>query len=496
MERIGPYRIVESLGVGGMAHVWRGVDDQGREAAVKVLDANLARSLKARTRFYSEANNMAAIQHDNVVQVYDQGEDNGVIWLSMELLDGGSTDVWIRRHGPMAPRMAVEVVIAVLEGLEAVHAAGVVHRDMKPSNVLLGSDGRIKITDFGIARSDDSDAKPAKGKVTGTWAYMAPEQRVDPTTVDQRADVYGAGGTLWALLTGHDPADLVAPEAIDTLPAPAELVGIVRRALRFNPEDRYPTAAMMRADLEIAGVTLPPVPAGTPPLGEALLSEVPANPVNDRNLPKGWNASAATPRRTLDEAPRATPYVHERAYAVDDEPPAPKPAPLPPPPPEPAAGPPLVLIVVFSMVSLVGAAGVLFAFTSTAPADEEVAVDPFAPIVPEGVEIIAPTTDAATAPEPPAPAKGTKSPAKPGRLQLLSPAAALVSIDGQAIGELPVEVEIPAGFYRVRMHQKEGAGEASLRVAIESEAANETCWSFARGDFCSEAELTLARSKW
>ncbi len=513
MEQIGPYRIVESLGAGGMAHVWRGVDAEGREAAVKVLDASFARNLTARTRFYSEATNMAAVQHENVVQVFDHGEDNGVIWLAMELLDGGSADVWTRRYGAMPPRMAVDVTIALLRGLEAVHAAGVIHRDIKPSNVLLASDGRIKITDFGIARADDADERaPAKGTVTGTWIYMAPEQRVNAKTVDERADVYGAGATLWALLTGHDPSDLGAHESIDTLPAPAELVGIVRRALRFNPEDRYASAAMMRADLEIARVTLPPIPSGTPPLGEALLGDLPdagtgastPPPVDPwphdpaPTLPKSWEAAPAIATKSRksfgDAAPIAAPYVRERPYEIAPEPPvAPKEAPPPPPPPR---APPLALIVVFATVPLLVAAVALFAFASRSQPDEpivEVAVDPNAPIVPEGVDVLA-TSDAPEAPAEEVKQRGPK--ALPGRLALLSPTKSLVSIEGQSVGELPVEVEMPPGTYRVRLHEVGGIREASVLVEVTAGETTEVCWSFQRNDLCSEADLTLARATW
>lgn len=266
----GRYRLVAVLGSGGMATVYRAYDallDVFR--AVKVLDAELTQRRKTRERFLMEARTMAKLRHENVVAVYDMGVDGDRVYMLMELVDGGSLMERIDSHGPLPPRMACEVMARVLDALDASHQIGVIHRDVKPHNVLLTIDGLPKVTDFGIASVHDADHDLTRtGAVMGTWAYMAPEQRKNAKQVDSRADVYAAGATLFALVTGVEPLDLYVPdshdEALGGLLPP--LVELIRTATRYKPEERYASASAFREALEAQLSALPADPDDASPL--------------------------------------------------------------------------------------------------------------------------------------------------------------------------------------------------------------------------------------
>lgn len=267
----GRYRLLSELGHGGMATVYRGYDTRlSRQVAVKVLNPGLSSNAVLRARFGLEAKTMARLgTHPRVVQIYDFGEDEDDHrqFIAMELLCGTLQQV-LDRHGPLPPRLAAEVMNAVLEALETAHAEPIVHRDVKPSNVLLTQDGRPKVGDFGIARivrPGDQRRLTRTGAGVGTWAYMAPEQKRDAGAVDPRADLYGVGATLFALLTQQEPHDIDRSETWrDQLEAiPASLREIVLRATRYLPEERYQDAAEMRAALAAAREDLPPDPPGS-----------------------------------------------------------------------------------------------------------------------------------------------------------------------------------------------------------------------------------------
>jgi len=265
----GRYEIHEALGSGGMATVYRARDTWfGQECAVKLLTPSAAKSQKTRTRFLSEARTMAVLDHPNVIRVLDVGDEEGQFYFVMEYAPGGSLADLVRKKGPRAPREALGHVFHALRGLDYAHVAGVVHRDVKPHNMLLAAalDDRravehrrhvVKLTDFGIARlvaSGGGSRITGTGDTLGTLAYMSPEQRADPRSAGPESDIYGIGATLYLMVTGRRPFDLAMSHLDRSVyeRLPAEVAPIVRRATEQAPQDRYPTArAMAEAVAEV-----------------------------------------------------------------------------------------------------------------------------------------------------------------------------------------------------------------------------------------------------
>ncbi len=286
----GRYRLLEELGHGGMATVYRGHDDRlSRDVAVKVLNPGLSGNAILRARFVQEAKTMARLAtNTRVVQIYDfgQDEDDQRLFIAMELLAGTVQQV-LERHGPLPPRLAATILSSVLEVLEVAHELRIIHRDVKPSNILLTRDGTSKVGDFGIARIVGPRANghlTRTGAGVGTWAYMAPEQKRDAGTVDHRADIYGVGATLFALLTNHEPHDIDRAETwqeqLEAIPAP--LREIVLRATRYLPDERYLSAAEMNHALRASIDALPPDP---PEAARLLIApEAPPRPLSPPTL--------------------------------------------------------------------------------------------------------------------------------------------------------------------------------------------------------------------
>lgn len=202
----GRYAIRSRVARGGMASVYLAVDERlDREVAVKVMHANLVSDEDFVRRFIREARSAARLTHPGVVQVFDQGEDDGVVFLAMEYVPGRTLRDLMRERGPLTPREALEVMEPVLDALGAAHRAGIVHRDVKPENVLLADDGRVKVADFGLARAvSTATASSSTGVLLGTVAYLAPEQ-VERGAANARSDVYASGILLFELLTGSKP---------------------------------------------------------------------------------------------------------------------------------------------------------------------------------------------------------------------------------------------------------------------------------------------------
>jgi len=233
-----------------MAVVYRATDTWYDEpCAIKLLQPHNATRDKTRRRFVSEARTMAALDHPNIVRVRDIGRDDEHYWFAMELVEGQTVAEYLRDKGKVDIRLALDWVFQVLKGLEYAHTARVVHRDVKPHNMLLDPAGLVKLTDFGIARVLETQGTriTGVGDTLGTLAYMAPEQRADARVVGPQADVYGVGATLYILATGRRPFDLamatIDPSVLQRLPAP--LRDVVRRSTAHQPQDRYRSAVRM-----------------------------------------------------------------------------------------------------------------------------------------------------------------------------------------------------------------------------------------------------------
>ncbi|WP_026049932.1 Stk1 family PASTA domain-containing Ser/Thr kinase [Microbacterium algeriense] len=270
----GRYRVDELIGHGGMAKVYRGYDlTLGREVAIKILDRELARDTAFRTRFRLEAQAASRMSHPSIVRVYDAGDPSAIDsssdeppYIVMELVKGTLLKDTIAA-GPVPVADAVRYVDGILEALDYSHRAGVVHRDIKPGNVMVTDKGQVKVMDFGIARavSDSSSTVAETTQIIGTAAYFSPEQaKGEP--VDARADLYSTGVVLYELLTGRQPFRGESPVAVayqhvseTPVPptevnedAPGALDPIVLRALAKDPYQRYPDAAHFRAALDAA----------------------------------------------------------------------------------------------------------------------------------------------------------------------------------------------------------------------------------------------------
>jgi serine/threonine-protein kinase len=209
----GRYRVEARIAVGGMATVYRAVDTRlDRVLALKVMHPTLATDAAFVERFIREAKSVARLDHPNVVQVFDQGAEGAYVYLAMEYIAGCTLRDVLRERGALRPRAALDILEPVLAALGAAHRAGFVHRDMKPENVLIGDDGRVKVADFGLVRAVDT-VTSTTGSVLGTVSYLAPEQ-IEQGTADPRVDVYACGVLLYEMLTGAKPHDGDSPAAV------------------------------------------------------------------------------------------------------------------------------------------------------------------------------------------------------------------------------------------------------------------------------------------
>jgi eukaryotic-like serine/threonine-protein kinase len=258
----GRYRIVRKLGAGGMANVYLAEDQElGRRVAIKILNDRHANDEQFVERFRREAKSAAGLSHPNIVSIYDRGEAEGTYYIAMEHLDGRTLKELIVSRGPAPVHVAIDYARQILAALRFAHRHGIVHRDIKPHNVLVDSEGRVKVTDFGIARAGASQMTEA-GSIIGTAQYLSPEQaRGSP--VDQRSDIYSLGIVLYELLTGSVPftGDSPVEIAMKHLSAtpqppssrrpdvPRDVDLVVLRSLAKDPDDRYQTAEEMDADL-------------------------------------------------------------------------------------------------------------------------------------------------------------------------------------------------------------------------------------------------------
>ncbi|MFF9151195.1 Stk1 family PASTA domain-containing Ser/Thr kinase [Streptomyces sp. NPDC014846] len=256
----GRYRVEARIAAGGMATVYRALDTRlDRVLALKVMHPALATDGSFVERFIREAKSVARLDHPNVVQVFDQGTDGSYVYLAMEYIAGCTLRDVLRERGAVQPRAALDILEPVLAALGAAHRAGFVHRDMKPENVLIGDDGRVKVADFGLVRSVDT-VTSTTGAVLGTVSYLAPEQ-IEQGTADPRVDVYACGVVLYEMLTGEKPHSGDSPAQVlykhihDDVPPPSALVpglpyeldGLVASATARDPGVRPHDAVALLA---------------------------------------------------------------------------------------------------------------------------------------------------------------------------------------------------------------------------------------------------------
>src|ERR687887_1576862 len=266
------YRVVRKLGTGGMANVYLPEDQElGRRVAIKMLDDRHSQDEQFVERFRREAKNAAGLSHPNIVSIYDRGEAEGTYYIAMEYLDGRTLKELIVTRGSTPIPIAIDYTRQILAALGFAHRNGIVHRDIKPHNVVVDPDGRLKVTDFGIARSGASQMTEV-GSIIGTAQYLSPEQaRGSP--VDQTSDLYAVGVVLYEMLTGQVPftGDTpleIAMKHLSEVPTPPselrpevphDLDLIVLRALAKDQAERYESAEEMDADL---GRVLQGLPVG------------------------------------------------------------------------------------------------------------------------------------------------------------------------------------------------------------------------------------------
>ena len=261
----GRYRVLKRLGTGGMAEVWCAEDEVlGRNVALKLLGSRYAEDPEFRERFRREARAAAGLTHPNIVGIFDRAEWDGTPYIAMELVDGRTLKDLVIQRGPMPIDVAIDLTEQLLKALGYAHKRGIVHRDVKPQNVIIDGEGQAKVADFGIARAVNSDMTET-GAIVGTVQYLSPEQ-AHGQPVDQRSDLYSAGVVLYELLTGRVPFDGEAPVSIalkhvSERPAPPSqlrpgippaIESVVLRALEKDPAYRFQSAEEFITALENA----------------------------------------------------------------------------------------------------------------------------------------------------------------------------------------------------------------------------------------------------
>ena len=463
----GRYEILGPLGRGGMGMVYKAHDRTLDEVvAIKVLRPDFAQDPRMAERFKSEIKLARKIHHRNVCAIHDYGEDRGLLYISMEFIEGIDFKKTLRETGPLPTEKAYDVAIQVAEGLQAVHEAGVIHRDLKTPNIMLDSAGVARLMDFGVAkRSGDGSGATATGQILGTPEYMSPEQ-AQGKKVDFRSDIYALGIVTYEIFTGrvpfhgetpistilkhlHDPPPLEGPQANGI---PQDLKPVIRRMLAKEAVDRYPTASDCAEALRSARSPS----RRQQPLATHVL-EAPTLPGRALGRSSAWPlwgglAVVATlavgaavaylrPTPTPEATPQPSPTMTMRPHPVDEplvaavgstpspaamplqaapataSPPTPRPSPPATPRPTPAPTPRV----------------------EARPVPSPVAVAP--PV----------TVPTPPAPTPPAPTP-EPAPSGEGLLQVAVRPWGEVSVDGRSIGTTPLDrMTLPAGPHVIRI---------------------------------------------
>jgi beta-lactam-binding protein with PASTA domain/tRNA A-37 threonylcarbamoyl transferase component Bud32 len=320
----GRYRIVRRLGAGGMANVYMAEDEElDRPVAIKILNDRYANDELFVERFRREARSAAALSHPNIVSIYDRGEAEGTYYIAMEVIDGASLKELIRQNGRLRPAQAIAYTRQILSALRFAHKNGIVHRDIKPHNILIGAEERLKVTDFGIARAGASQMTEA-GSIMGTAHYLSPEQ-ARGAQVTAASDLYSVGVVLYEMLTGDVPFtgdtpveiamkhlnDAPRPPSARVPGIPADLDRIVMRALAKDPQDRYRSAEELDSDLARVEAGLP-IARETTDAATAILAGTAATAAT-QTLRRPPQAPPAPPRRPPPYDPYARPPRRKRS---------------------------------------------------------------------------------------------------------------------------------------------------------------------------------------
>jgi len=322
----GRYRVLSHIADGGMASVYVALDQRlDREVALKVMRSSLAGDETFVTRFRREARSAARLSHPHVVAVYDQGEDGGDMFLAMELVNGHTLRQVMQDEGPLTPRAALDILDPVLQALASAHAAGLIHRDVKPENVILREDGTVKVADFGLARAVSNHTSTSQtGVLLGTVAYLSPEQ-VERGIADARSDVYAAGLLLFEMVTGgkaftgDTPIHIAYQHVHSQVPAPSsrlssvppELDALVARATARDPDERPVDAGAFLAEVRRARAALSAAELDRRPEGAAAAAAVGASTralSHTRVVPVGVAAAADDDHDGADRSGRPVPW--------------------------------------------------------------------------------------------------------------------------------------------------------------------------------------------
>ena len=468
------YEILGPLGQGGMGMVYKARDRSLDEVvAIKVLRPDSARDPHMADRFKSEIRLARRVRHRNVCAIHDYGEDQGLFYISMEYIEGVDLKHQLRDRGAFPTEEAYEVAIQIAEGLQAVHDAGIIHRDLKTPNIMRDASGVARLMDFGIAKREGDGTRTATGHIVGTPEYMSPEQ-AQGHRVDFRSDIYALGIVVYEIFTGrvpfrgetpistilkhlHDPPPLDPPEAVDI---PAAMRAVLRRCLEKSPADRFPSARDVAEALR--GARSPsrrqqPVPTSAlqaPTLESPTLATAPAPPpVARRSGLQPW--LLVVPLIAVMGGSLLVMTQMKRA---------------PLPEPVPAAAPPLAAAPPASMAPSTMAAPAAAVPAPSAPAGAfspsvtslitppPVSVRPSRPVkgvAPETRPVPPATATAATAAAAALPAV-TAPPStvavEPGQLQVAVRPWGEVSVDGRVIGTTPLDrITLPVGTHVLRV---------------------------------------------
>ena len=323
-EYLGPYKVERTLGRGGMGTVYQGVHAKsGDQVAIKVIAMGIANNMRFRRRFAAEVETLKRLKHPHIVQLVGYGEEQGLLFYSMEYVDGNSLHDRMRRQQKLSWQEVIQIGIETTSALKHAHDIGIIHRDLKPANLMLNKSGQVKLTDFGIAKLFGSTDMTAAGSVIGTADYMPPEQ-AEGKSVTVRSDLYSLGGVLYALLAGKAPfGGKSVPEVLysvryNTVPAlrdrvpdvPKELAELIHELLAKDPQQRPPTAL-------VVGNRLKSLQAGLKHLGTGQ-DNPPVLPSESSTKVPGPQLTSLDLSDVEDDELRLTGTVHNADHATEN----------------------------------------------------------------------------------------------------------------------------------------------------------------------------------